>query len=170
MVSLSLLIRVFEKARPHSDGYRMDSAGNRIRLDYYTGERNWELDHIIPKSKGGANHINNYQALEASTNNYWRARMEGKPGLTKKVLDNPDCWVGESVERYIDDRVPNYDYNYLSSLYRTRNRVRYIDNMTDVVRERIRANLTGRRAKDRRTIERYSRQNTAPGVNMNIYR
>lgn len=60
------------------DEVRMDKCGARIWRKEY-GNRNseygWEIDHIIPVSKGGTNEITNLQALHWENN---AAKGDGK--------------------------------------------------------------------------------------------
>lgn len=69
---------VWQKAYPihniNPDLMRRDIYGNPIAFCEYghSSKYGWEIDHIIPKSIGGNNHIKNLQPL------HWRAnRMKG---------------------------------------------------------------------------------------------
>lgn len=66
--------QVWDKAKiiPGEDPnrYRTDPYGNIIRYDHYGQEKRtgWEIDHIIPKARGGGENLRNLQALQTATN------------------------------------------------------------------------------------------------------
>ena len=49
---------------------RKDPYGNRIRKDKFgkSSPQGWEIDHIMPKSKGGSDHLRNLQAMQTDKN------------------------------------------------------------------------------------------------------
>lgn len=54
-----------------SDDLRKDRYGNHIKYSEYGNTRSnygWEVDHIHPVSKGGADHIDNLQPLQWEVN------------------------------------------------------------------------------------------------------
>ena len=52
------------------DLYRRDAAGTPIYYNSYgkNSSMGWEIDHRLPKSRGGSNSFDNLQALQTSTN------------------------------------------------------------------------------------------------------
>lgn len=76
MVLDSIAEQVWLKGRPvegySEDVWRYDAANNLIRHDDY-GDRNsahgWEIDHIVPRSRGGSDRLLNLRPL------HWRANV-----------------------------------------------------------------------------------------------
>ncbi len=52
------------------DQYRQDPYGNKIRKNSFgkDSEMGWEVDHIIPKARGGSDATQNLQALQTKVN------------------------------------------------------------------------------------------------------
>ena len=70
MANNELIDKVWSKAKKirgeDPRKVRQDPYGNRIRKDRF-GKRSpqgWEIDHIMPKSKGGSDHLRNLQAMQ----------------------------------------------------------------------------------------------------------
>lgn len=90
MFDKETILKVWNNARPygHLDPaqYRIDECGALMRFRD-RGNRNsnygWEIDHIVPVSKGGTNELSNLRALQWDNN---ASRHNGK--LHNKIYFN----------------------------------------------------------------------------------
>ena len=65
--------------------HRADAYGNEL-YKYSYGKRSskgWEIDHIIPQSKGGIDKLPNLQPLKAKTNASLQNKIVGKRFVSK---------------------------------------------------------------------------------------
>ena len=67
-----LVVDVFSKVPRSPDGeLAFDVCASPIKFSHY-GDRDsefgWEIDHIVPESRGGASHLDNYQPLQWENN------------------------------------------------------------------------------------------------------
>lgn len=66
--------KAWENAKPirgeDSDEYRQDPYGNKISRDSFgeNSEMGWEVDHILPTTRGGSDATRNLQALKTAVN------------------------------------------------------------------------------------------------------
>lgn len=100
MFDKETIFKVWNKARPYGNldpaQYRIDECGALMRFGDY-GNRDsdygWEIDHIVPVSKGGTDELSNLRALQWDNN---ATRGDGK--LIRKIYFNGErnaerpCW------------------------------------------------------------------------------
>lgn len=90
MFDKETILKFWNKARPYGNldpaQYRIDECGALMRFDDY-GNRDsdygWEIDHIVPVSRGGTNELSNLRALQWDNN---ATRGDGK--LIRKIYFN----------------------------------------------------------------------------------
>lgn len=93
MWDIQTIRKVWNKAKFYSEaaesrGFRKDQCGAWINFHAY-GDRNnpygWEIDHIIPESKGGSDTLSNLRPLHWGNN---ASRQEGY--LTPYIISDGD--------------------------------------------------------------------------------
>jgi hypothetical protein len=79
-----------------SNLYRRDAAGNEIYYHSYGKNSNmgWEIDHLLPQSRGGLHTIDNLQALQTSENRSIQNQLVKPNRLIQKQLyqNNPNYY------------------------------------------------------------------------------
>lgn len=88
MATISDRNHVWNKAKPvrgkSAKLYRRDKHGNIIFKSSYgkNSKMGWEVDHIVPKSKGGSNKRRNLQALQTEAN---RKKSDKIPRTRRRI-------------------------------------------------------------------------------------
>ena len=65
-------------------------SNNIIRYSHYGDNNsvyNWDIDHIIPKSKNGSNDISNLQPVSSSKNRSMGNSIKNKPSVMEKMFE-----------------------------------------------------------------------------------
>lgn len=112
---------------------RVDSAGNKIKYSDYGNKYSptgWDIDHIIPKDKGGDSSLFNLQALDSKTNQNWRADINrsnaNKPGVTELHIK---MLLRKSNNKKIEDE--HYDKQKLVNMQMSKSDKEYIKACND---------------------------------------
>jgi len=73
--------------------YRLDPGNKIIKYGDHGKHSNyaWQIDHIIPKAKNGADHIENLQALHWLTNQSIHENIRDKPGFNVRKFHEIMC-------------------------------------------------------------------------------
>ena len=65
-------------------------SGKVIRYSHYGNNKsryNWDIDHIVPKSRNGSDHISNLQPVSASKNRSIGCSLSEKPAVMIRMFD-----------------------------------------------------------------------------------
>lgn len=65
-------------------------SGKMIRYSHYGNNKsryNWDIDHIVPRSRNGSDHISNLQPVSASKNRSIGSSLSEKPHVMIKIFD-----------------------------------------------------------------------------------